>query len=47
MEQVMSNTNTIETDNQNFKAHDRILGGLLGLCLVAAAVGVLSLLGSF
>jgi hypothetical protein len=43
----MSNTNTIETGTQNFKAHDRILGGLMAICLVAASLGVLSLLGSF
>jgi hypothetical protein len=43
----MSNTNTIKTDNADFKAHDRILAGLTVICLVAAGVGVLDLLGSF
>jgi uncharacterized membrane protein len=41
----MSTTNTIKTTK--YKTHDRILGAVFGLCLVAAAVGVLDLLGSF
>jgi hypothetical protein len=44
-EQVMSTTSTIKTTK--YKTHDRILAGLFGLCLVAVAVGLLDLLGSF